>query len=44
MGTIPKAGDMAPEFELPDSTGQVRTLEDLLKDDNLHLVFFRGMW
>ena len=44
MDAVPKTGDMAPAFELPDSTGQAQTLGGLLKEKNLLLIFFRGVW
>jgi len=44
MGNTPKVGDPAPKFELPDSTGEKRTLDGLLNAGNVMLVFFRGMW
>jgi hypothetical protein len=44
VGNIPKVGDRAPEFELPDSTGKKRTLAELLSSENAVLVFFRGVW
>ncbi len=33
-----------PEFELPDHTGTMRSLADLLRDGSLLLVFYRGHW
>jgi peroxiredoxin len=44
MGNVPKVGDKAHEFELPDSAGKKRTLAELLSNGNLLLVFFRGVW
>ncbi len=44
MNKAPAVGDKAPEFELPDSSGESRTLKNLLGDGKLLLVFFRGLW
>ena len=38
----PTAGAMAPEFALPDQTGQRRTMESLMGPKGLVLVFFRS--
>ena len=35
-----KRGDRAPEFELPDQTGTVRSLADLLADGPIVLFFY----
>jgi peroxiredoxin len=42
--TVPAIGDPAPDVTLPDSTGVVRRLDDLLGDRGLLLVFYRGHW
>lgn len=39
-----KAGDRAPEFELPDANGQPVRSAGLLARGPLALVFFRGRW
>ena len=44
MNETPKVGDAAPEFELPDSTGQKRSLKELTNGSNVLLIFFRGLW
>ena len=44
MSSIPKVGDTAPGFELPDSTGKMQTLEGLVKEGGVMLLFFRGLW
>jgi len=44
MKEPPKAGEKAREFELPDSTGKIRTLAELLSSGPVLFVFFRGMW
>jgi peroxiredoxin len=41
---VPKAGAIAPEFELPDSEGQLRRLSELTASRPLGLIFFRGHW
>lgn len=43
-GKAPKNGEIAPEFELPDSTGALRRLSELVSHGALALVFFRGHW
>ena len=40
----PQAGETAPDFELPDSTGAVQRLSDLSAAGPLVLVFYRGHW
>lgn len=42
--TVPAIGDPARDVTLPDSTGVVRRLDDLLGDRGLLLVFYRGHW
>ena len=37
-----KAGDQAPRFELPDQTGEVRSLDALLADGPVVLFFYPG--
>jgi peroxiredoxin len=44
MGTLPVPGELAPDFELPDSTGAQRRLHDLVEDGPLVLIFYRGHW
>jgi len=41
---MPAAGEIAPDFELPDSTGKLRRLRELLSHSTLVLVFYRGNW
>lgn len=43
-GRVPKNGEIAPEFELPDSTGTPRRLSELVSQGSLALIFFRGHW
>jgi len=43
-GEVPKNGEIAPEFELPDSTGALRRLSQLVLQGPVVLVFFRGHW
>lgn len=38
------AGDVLPDFALPDATGRLVTSDDLLARGPLVLVFFRGPW
>ena len=37
-----KVGDIAPGFSLPDHTGRIHTLSEVLKDSNALLVFNIG--
>jgi len=41
---IPAVGERAPEFELADSTGVVRRLDDLVSKGLCVVVFYRGHW
>jgi peroxiredoxin len=43
-GKMPVAGDVAPEFELPDSTQTPRRLSDLVSRGHVVLLFYRGDW
>jgi len=43
-GTLPKLGQQAPDFALPDSTGAARRLSDLVAGGPLVLLFYRGYW
>ena len=44
MGETPKLGDIAYNFNLPDSKGKNNLLEDMLGNGDVMLVFFRGLW
>ncbi len=37
-----KVGEKAPAFRLADQSGKERTLDDLLKNGNVALVFYRS--
>ncbi len=39
-----KVGDMAPKFEGTDQKGKTINSEDLLKENKILLVFYRGNW
>ena len=41
---IPKKGDTLPEFQLPDSKGNMQSSSELIGDGNLVISFFRGGW
>jgi thioredoxin-dependent peroxiredoxin len=43
-GKMPGAGDLAPEFELSDSTGTPRRLSELVAETPIVLLFYRGAW
>src|SRR5262249_51963477 len=40
----PKPGERMPSFAMPDETGQLVTLGDLLKEGPLAMTFHRGHW
>ena len=40
----PQPGETAPDFELPDSTGEMRRLSELCAWGPLVLLFYRGHW
>lgn len=42
--TAPQPGEIAPDFELPDSAGTPRRLSELCATRPLVLVFYRGHW
>jgi peroxiredoxin len=44
MAKVPTAGELAPEFELLDSTRVPRRLSELLSHGRLVLLFYRGNW
>ncbi len=44
MASVPIVGELAPEFELPDSTQVPRRLSDLVLHGRLVLLFYRGSW
>jgi len=44
IGKLPAAGEVAPEFELLDSTGAPRRLSGLVSQTPLVLLFYRGDW
>jgi cytochrome oxidase Cu insertion factor (SCO1/SenC/PrrC family) len=39
-----KAGQRAPDFELPDMAGNKVSLAQLRADGPLALIFYRGLW
>jgi peroxiredoxin len=43
-GHTPQPGEIAPEFALPDSTGAVRTLTQMVSERPRVLIFYRGHW
>jgi peroxiredoxin len=44
MGKGPTVGEAARDFQLPDSLGQMQTLETLTDEEGVLLIFFRGLW
>lgn len=43
-GQALKAGDRAPEFELPDGDGMLWRSQDMLRSGPLVIIFYRGRW
>ncbi len=43
-GRVPKTDEVAPDFELTDSTGKPRRLSSLAARGPLVLIFYRGDW
>jgi peroxiredoxin len=41
---LPQVGQIAPDFELPDSSGIQRRLSELAAGGPLVLLFYRGYW
>ncbi len=44
METALKVGDKMPSFSLPNMNGEIISSTDLLKDGNLVVTFYRGVW
>lgn len=44
MESALKKGDRAPDFELPDATGKIIKLSELLKTGPVVLIWYRGGW
>lgn len=44
MAGAPQVGEIAPDFALPDATGRLRRLSDLLADGPVVISFNRGSW
>lgn len=44
VGKALRAGDMAPDFELPDCAKRGARLSDALRDGPIVLKFYRGRW
>ena len=44
LGRVPKVGDRAPEFTLPNMAGQPVSSRDLLSRGPLVVSFYRGRW
>jgi len=42
--SAPKPGEAMPPFVMPDETGHLVSLDDLLKDGPLAMTFHRGHW
>ena len=40
----PGVGQVAPDFALPDSTGELRRLSELVQAGPCVVVFYRGHW
>jgi hypothetical protein len=44
LNRVPKIGDPAPDFALPNASGQLITLESLRAKGSVALSFYRGRW
>jgi peroxiredoxin len=44
MRSTPRVGEIARDFELPDSTGKLRSLSEMVSHRPLVLLFYRGWW
>jgi peroxiredoxin len=44
MAKVPVVGEIAQEFELPDSARVPLRLSELISYDRLVLLFYRGNW
>ena len=44
MDRVLKVGDQAPQFSLPDHTGDMVDSADLLSKGGLVVSFYRGVW
>jgi peroxiredoxin len=44
MAKVSIAGELAQEFELPDSTRVPQRLSELISHSRLVLLFYRGNW
>lgn len=44
LNRIRKVGERAPEFSLPNATGRLVSLQDLLARGPVVLSFYRGRW
>ena len=44
FGAVPKVGEPAPAFSLPNTAGAMVTLKEYAGKSKLVLVFYRGYW
>ncbi len=44
LNRVPKIGDPAPDFALPNASGQLISLESLRAKGPVALSFYRGRW
>ncbi len=44
LSKVPKVGDRAPDFALPDASGKPVSSRDLLARGPIVVSFFRGRW
>ena len=44
LAKVPKVGDRAPDFTLPDTSGKPVSSKELLAQGPIVVSFFRGRW
>jgi hypothetical protein len=44
MKRVPRVGDRAPSFTLPNDSGRLTSSEEILAQGPMVLSFFRGRW
>ena len=44
MEKVLNVGDIMPPFNLPNTSGEIVSSDDLLENGNLVVTFYRGLW